>query len=617
MHLGAISIKNYRRFDDLRALPMERITAFIGPNDAGKSSVLLLLQHCLKNEPIPADDFRDATRPAIVELSFRVDRAHEAERAQAFMCGAHELSVRKTFVPGRPPTTEVFCESYTEERLNRLASLSMAELIGLLETLAIPDRPRSNDERKQLIRDHIAAHPQPRQQAWMPVTTQLDDILPEFILFGAAGDMSIQVPITATLRLAYRRFLEEDQPEELQQLLAKAKERVRGAIAEIDPVLTRFAPGVAGLAIDPALNIENSLSIGDVRVRQTAGEARPFASFGDGTKRRMMLALFHWSNNILSALIDEQERSLIWGFDEPDTHLHYQAQYELLAYLKQLAAEKMQILICTHSIPLIDRLPARAVRQMLPSGDTTVIEYLRAEGGDGAEASTEAFLQSVGQGIGFPNSLLFYERCFILVEGPTEEKALPILYRLLYNADPIEDGVRIFSGESSGSTMLLARLLHANRKEIVILLDRDMEDDPTQAAHLDHLRAAGFDVGRRVVYIGAREFEDAFPNEALQVCLDGHYPRVDGAPWSGEEIDRHRDAVTAGDDGTKFSHDFLEVAVGRAARKRLAKPEFGRKLAESIGEERLIPAEIRHLLRIVRSVAESVEDRSSREGGTT
>jgi len=598
--LQTISFCNYRCFAHIDDLPLESITAFIGPNDSGKSSILLLLDHVFHNRPLPESDFRHKDRPIVVEMLFYVTRAHEAAKAQAFMRSTNELRVKKTFEVDKKPLTWVYKRCYEDERLDRLDKLSLVELQGVAGALGVEDRPKLKADLLARIRAHLATHPVAMCDDWVQVDSGIDAVLPEYLIFRADEDLSLQnSPVVTTLREAYKRFLREESLDEVERILDRAKDKLRDVLSGLTPNVQRFAGTTVELVIDPTLDLANSLNIGEISVRTGASDAQKFAGYGDGTKRRIMLGVFHWSKGVLAKLAEEEPRPLLWGFDEPDTHLHYQAQYELLANIKGLAADKMQVLICTHSIPIIDHLSPQAIRQMMPDRDdrSTNIEYLRTDGAD-----VELFLKDVGQGIGFANSLLFYERCFIVVEGPTEEKALPIIYRTLFGRDLIEDGIRLFAAESNSSALMLARLLHLNKKEVVVLLDRDTHDAPTMRTHLRRLGECAFLVDERIVYIGAREFEDAFSNDALLLCLNAHYPRAAGPPWEPDDIDRFRYNEGA-EEFKKFSWAFLEVHVAREARRPVTKPEFGRQLATCIEDDDLIPAEIKQLFGVVRRIA--------------
>ncbi len=596
MLLTSISVSNFRCFEELSELPLAPLTAFIGPNDSGKSSLLALLRHCLRDEPLPGADFRDSNLPVVMDMAFKVKRASEAENAQEFMCSEQDLRLRKTFRPGARPSAEVYRLCYEDDRLNRIDALSMAELNALLVDLgAARGGLTNNDLRRAAVRQAIQATPPPQHEAWVEADARLTQVLPEYILFGADEDLTLQAgPLVATLRQVYRRFLEE-QPQEIQVLLDQARARLQDEVGRLNPIVESFAPDGSALVIDPQLDISNSLSIGEIRVRKANGEVLSFNRCGDGTKRRIMLGIFNWANDVLGKIAEDQGRSVLWGFDEPDTHLHYEAQYALLAKLRGMTVGPMQILVCTHSIPIIDRLPAHVVRLMVPDRSTGRTSVLHVEGG---EDVTE-FLRSVGRGVGFPNSLLFYERCFILVEGPTEEKALPILYRKLHGSELIDDGIRLFAAESDHAVLRLAHLLHTQGKEVVLLLDSDAQGK--HAAIVEKLQNDGCDVASRIIYAGTAEFEDTFPDQALVECLNAHFPRVDGQQWADAHLAPHRQPTTGGA-APKFSHEFLEVEVARQARTRVAKPEFGRKLAEGI-DPAMIPVEVRNVFDIARRIA--------------
>lgn len=599
MLLKGVAVENYRCFGHLSEFPFEPLTAFIGPNDAGKTSLLRLLRHGLRNEPIPAPDFRDAGRPIVLVFRFDVTRAPEAEATEAFRRSERELIVKKEFAPGQRPATFAFCRCYVDDRLNRLGELRTSELTELMAELGVEERPTNNPGRIEAIKRRAEANPPAEHESWVRAGADLDAALPDYLLFGADEDLTLSSgPLVAALRQVYRRFLER-RAGEIQELLEGATVDLQEALGGLGPVLASFASDGLSLEVEPSLDISNGLQLGELRVRSADGTVVGFGGCGDGTKRRIMVAVFTWANNVLGRIVEEEGRSMLWGFDEPDTHLHYEAQYRLLAQLKGMARGHMQILLCTHSIPIIDRLPATAIRHVVRSGDgrQSTVEYLDdspVEGGDVAE-----FLRSVGSGVGFANSLLFYERCFLLVEGPTEEKALPILYRKLHGVELIDDGIRLFAAENDGMALNLARLLHAQRKEVIVLLDNDTRGrlDGTVA----RLREAGMDVGARIVHAGDVEFEDCFPDDVIVDCLNRHHQRRDGHDWNASHLAPYRARLAMGEH-VKLSREFLGAEVGPASGVGVSKPEFGRRLAEAIDGDQ-IPPVVRSVFDLARSLA--------------
>ena len=88
-----------------------------------------------------------------------------------------------------------------------------------------------------------------------------------------------------------------------------------------------------------------------------------------------------------------------------------------------------------------------------------------------------------------------------------------------------------------------------------------------------------------IIFIGNKEFEDAFPNNIICRCLNTYWPKVDDQIWTEEEIEELR---TSG----KFS-DSLKKAVStykmdtNANIDYLRKPEFGKNIANIIEEDEI------------------------------
>lgn len=100
----------------------------------------------MRNEATALSDFRDDKQPVIVELDFRVTRAHEAEKAQQFMYSQQVLRVKKEFQPTKKPATSVYKTCYKDGRLNRLVGFQMKDLVALMEELGIQAKVKTNEE---------------------------------------------------------------------------------------------------------------------------------------------------------------------------------------------------------------------------------------------------------------------------------------------------------------------------------------------------------------------------------------------------------------------------------------------------------------------------------------
>jgi predicted ATP-dependent endonuclease of OLD family len=112
--------------------------------------------------------------------------------------------------------------------------------------------------------------------------------------------------------------------------------------------------------------------------------------------------------------------------------------------------------------------------------------------------------------------MLFYERCYILVEGDTEENALPLLYRRMFKSSLFDDGIRLINLHGHGASESFLSLLGKNRQRITLtLIDNDAKSD-----YENKLKGAGFDedvIPNQLYWIGEQEFEDAFNTKYLSV----------------------------------------------------------------------------------------------------
>jgi hypothetical protein len=246
----------------------------------------------------------------------------------------------------------------------------------------------------------------------------------------------------------------------------------------------------------------------------------------------MFMATLDWDRQVMSEQVGST-RPIIRGYDEPDVNLHYEAQrmmYQTISDIVQQDGSRVQAVICTHSLTMIDRAPATSINLLnLSQTGCTTVSFLRTD----ADPDVEEFLHLLASELGITNTMVFYERCYVIIEGPTEENALPVLYRRLYKRSPLEDGIRFINIEGKGGRKGLLKLLGKNRQAITLsLLDPDTD-------LVSELAGAGFErsaLDQQVLYIGDHEFEDAFSDEVLCLCLQQVWPRIDGADWTPEHL---------------------------------------------------------------------------------
>lgn len=317
----------------------------------------------------------------------------------------------------------------------------------------------------------------------------------------------------------------------------------------------------------------------------------------------MFMGILDWDRDVSVAQAKAAGKlpSIIRGYDEPDTNLHYGAQralYQVISDIVHTPNSRIQALLCTHSLTMIDRAPAQSIRlfQLCDEGHTEV-SRLQTD----CDPEVERFLSEMARELGITNSLIFYERCFVLIEGQTEENALPILYRRLYGRSMLEDGIRVINVSGNGAVKEFLKLLSRNRKQFtVVLVDSDTKLQKAARLTEQILKEAGFDgafIAERLLYAGSQEFEDAFTDDAIADCLSTYWPKRDGCSWYAAEIKALRS-------GTKFS-DGIKGLVWKCCDEdtsKWSKPDFGRKLAEK-GEVVDVPEVVTRVFELARRVA--------------
>jgi len=134
-----------------------------------------------------------------------------------------------------------------------------------------------------------------------------------------------------------------------------------------------------------------------------------------------------------------------------------------------------------------------------------------------------------------------------------------------------------------------------------LLLDGDCKH-PGSSGYLtvDSLTTLGCDsdfLTKQVVYIGTKEYEDAFDDQTVCNALNGTFPRDDGTPWDVAAIA----AVRA--TSPKFSEDVRQNVIHqcvRGLRTQVRKPTIAEALAVSSITLGTIPTALIDLFNVAR-----------------
>lgn len=613
MRIVNVSIYNFRCLKEIVDLPLQNFSIFIGENDSGKSSILDALDILFNGKaPSSEDYFISETSERSQEIVIRVEieySSSEPKPEALYLSGNGNLIYRVKYSENNV-TREVLGTMYQNDLLNvNFQSIKAADFDEILNALGIHHEGRRNSEiRLELLRNYKDSNNPETMEDWVSVNANiLNEFLPRYEKYSTSDYKNPESMILKTLQSVVEATLYQQSDDGGLKLLIQPLAEVKGTlkcklderISDLYEYVQRYNSQITGLEIEPIIDFTKGFQTGKLYLSDSTGSYH-ILNKGEGTRKRLFMSILDWDRKIM---LETDSRPVVRAYDEPDANLHYDAQRKMYYCLRDLTEQqdsKIQALLCTHSLTMIDRAPALSIKLVKHDRGRSAISYLRTNN----DEEVESFLTSMTRSMGISNSSIFYERCFIFVEGPTEEHSLPILYNKLYNSTLVEDGIKIINIDGCGGWENYVKLLGINKSELILfLLDSDCKEENSSCTLSgETLSSLGFDdnyLSTSVFYIGAKEYEDAFDSSLYLAVLDYHWPAADGGTWTVEEIESLK--LT-----DKFSK-MLEEAVWKKSRlkgeRRCSKPKLGMELAKFCDRDD-IPSEIKALFERARHVAQ-------------
>jgi len=206
--------------------------------------------------------------------------------------------------------------------------------------------------------------------------------------------------------------------------------------------------------------------------------------------------------------------------EEPEAHLHPQAQFELPTLMEALPGQKV---ISTHSSHLASVLNPSCLRLLKPKHTTVAVTELRAPAPHSAAAQSSASaldiasVEKLRRLIERPFGELLFANAIVMGDGATERSLIPPLarHRLGHRAH----GLCVIDPGSMGNELATAVLKFANLVGIPWLLFADSDKAGRDAAnHLVTTHGAG-DLSR-IVWVGDPSAPKGEATEAMFVAFD-------------------------------------------------------------------------------------------------
>ena len=383
MRLKAVIIENFRLYKDPIRVDFDDLTAIIGRNDYGKSTILEALAIFFEtaNTKIDTSDVCVRSDSPIVRIGcvfgnlpedIVLDATAETSLADEYLLNADgDLEIHKLYDCSKSRITpKAYARAMhpSAPRVNDLLLLKQAELKSRHELLEVSKQGvdmRVNASIRQAIWNALPVGDLNIQEQDIPLDKedakimweQLSAYLPTYALFQADrastdADSEVQNPMKLAVAEALRSV--ETQLDEIRRMVeVKAldvAQRTLDKLQEMDAELAKeLRPSFSS---EPRWDGFKLALLGD--------EGIPINKRGSGVRRLILLNFFR-AEAERKAL--EENRDIIYAIEEPEASQHPSNQELLIKALIALSeADGCQVLITTHVPRIVGLIPVTSVR---------------------------------------------------------------------------------------------------------------------------------------------------------------------------------------------------------------------------------------------------------------
>ena len=437
MKLEKFGMKNWRCLSDSGWITMQNPTVLIGCNDGGKTATIEALDYFFGDRLPPTDAYSyiagsspdsEGNRPRESEIILEgifVFNTREKDVLAGIMLvpPADHLSLRKVFRRVESSASfEVKISVPQDPDLPKdPTSLNINQIRQYLAKLKISS-PGGNQKEPLLAALMQWLRNQPMKEEWVRIPADVVTLLP---LYQRVEGEDPEATIFQILNVSYRQLLKEAQTQQLIQEFENKVDQVlrqplEAKIATLPKYISKYLPDIVEAKVRPEFSVNAGLKSTALTLMGRDGYRIDLSARGAGTRQQATLAVFEWSSETITAPNENGAVDTILAFDEPDLHLDYGAQRRIYESIESYIKKGVQVIVATHSINFVNRVPIGCIyHYSKPSGTPqTVIECLSPS--EDSPDELAFFIDHVGESMGLDNAAIFYERCFLAFEGPTE-----------------------------------------------------------------------------------------------------------------------------------------------------------------------------------------------------
>lgn len=433
MELIQVKLKNFRAYRDTTIIPFDDLTAFIGKNDIGKSTILEALEGYFNGDSkgsivtFEKEDLNIYSGDLFFEITcvfssvpdtVIIDADIETSLSREYLLNSDgNLEIKKKYdFSGSKVKQEVFivCEHPTSDDLKDLLLLKNPGLKSRAKKLEINSDEYNatiNSEIREAIRNSFGTI----ETATIDLPANRDDMkeiydaikpyLPLYALFQSDrnsndGDREIADP----MKVAIQQALQKVSPE-LEQIKQKVKEEAMEIAQRTLEKLNEMSPDIAS-SLAPEFISEPKFDSA-FKLHINSDDNIPMNKRGSGIRRLLLLNFFRAEADRKMAATSHN--SVIYAFEEPETSQHPEQQALLMDAFSELSLkENVQVILTTHTPSLAGMIDVDKLRLIESTERGRKVVY-----------GTSTVYQSICDDLGLlPDPIGNNIRAILLVEGP-------------------------------------------------------------------------------------------------------------------------------------------------------------------------------------------------------
>jgi len=579
LKLESVTVRNFRGLKDLKIGGLRGLNVFVGPNNAGKSSILdvlrLLADACRGNPFGSRGGFKQVVfgqdQSRNVEVTLEISPSSSERRKFLESLFAHSTAINIETVQASNFLRKLnYSFSYSNNEWLSSESLKCSDFVDgdLLLVSRIAKNGQLQTKRVELEQVSVKLATGAMKQ---PELKQAEVTSPVNLLFAVPSPPPKEYELVKQIRqyilqwhwlgptrrssvsqAASEQFELSPDGDNLPSVLNTMNSNDPDLFVEIKNEVHMVIPDVVKMLAPLRGNSTTVLTKED-----DSSVAFDPAGMSFGIQQTIML---------VTRLLTQKAGSLLM-IEEPENHLHARSQRKLLDVLRRhISRDEIQIFLTTHSCILTGC--ADDVRTYLVKKQGGVVSVHPID-----EPSE---LRLVKAELGHKNVDLYGYECVVFVEGDTEELAIPIVSDSM-GYDLVETGIRLINVRGKGKASKIEEYLrYLKDSDVTPFIIADSDKQVAQKVN-EWIKVGLLPQDNCVIW--PLEFEDCFGDErtvkAMKEIAQEHNFEFD---LDAEELKKRRM------DGKPVAK-VLSGYLYEKGLPELDKPELGERLALIVKEE--------------------------------